>query len=177
MTLVIRTSSDAASLVPLVRRELWAIDRDVPISNVKTMEQMVADSTTEPRFRTLLVAAFAALAVLLSIVGVAGVVAYAVSRRTHEIGIRVALGATQRQVVTMMVARGFGPTMIGVVGGVTGALAMTRLLSGLLFGVATTDVGVFVGATATISLAALVATCVPVRRATTIDPMIALRNE
>ena len=177
MTLVIRTSADAASLMPLVQRELWSIDRDVPISSVKTMDRMVADSTMEPRLRTLLVSAFAALAVLLSIVGVAGVIAYAVSRRTHEIGIRVALGATRRQVVTMMVARGLVPTMIGVAIGVAGALAVTRVLSGLLFGVTVTDASIFAEATAVLTLAALIATYIPARRATTIDPMIALRAE
>lgn len=177
MTLVIRTSADAASLMPLVQRELWSIDRDVPISSVKTMDRMVADSTMEPRLRTLLVSAFAALAVLLSIVGVAGVIAYAVSRRTHEIGIRVALGATRRQVVTMMVARGLVPTMIGVAIGVAGALAVTRVLSGLLFGVTVTDASIFAEATAVLTLAALIATYIPARRATTIDPVIALRAE
>ena len=177
MTLVIRTSADAASLMPLVQRELWSIDRDVPISSVKTMDRMVADSTSEPRLRTLLVGAFAALAVLLSIVGVAGVIAYAVSCRTHEIGIRVALGATRRQVVTMMVARGLVPTMIDVAIGLAGALAVTRVLSRLLFGVTVTDASIFGGATAVLTLAALIATYIPARRATTIDPMIALRAE
>ncbi|HYM21817.1 MAG TPA: ABC transporter permease [Vicinamibacterales bacterium] len=177
MTIALRTSADAAALMPLVQRELWAIDRDIPITDVKTMEQVVADSTREPRLRTLLVGAFAALAVLLSVVGVFGVIAYAVTRRTHEIGVRVALGATRRQVVTMMVARGFVPAMIGVAGGIAGALAITRVLSGLLFGVATTDVSVFVGATAVLTSAALVATYLPARRATGIDPTIALRAE
>jgi putative ABC transport system permease protein len=177
MTLVIRTSAAAASLMPLVQRELWSIDRDVPISGVETMDRIVADSTTEPRFRTMLVGAFAALAVVLSIIGVAGVIAYAVSRRTREIGLRVALGATQRQVVTMMIARGFVPTMIGVGVGLAGALAVTRLLSGLLFGVATTDATVFAEASAILAVAALAATYVPARRATAIDPMIALRAD
>ena len=177
MTLVVRTPASPSSLLPSIQRELWSIDRDVPISEVKTMDALVAESTTEPRLRTMLVGAFAALAVLLSVVGVAGVIAYAVTRRTHEIGIRVALGATRRQVVGMMVARGFVPTLIGVAVGIGGALAITRVLSGLLFGVATTDASVFITATAILTFAALVATYVPARRATTIDPMIALRGD
>ena len=177
MTLVLRAPADASSVMPMIQRELWAIDRDVPISEVKTMDQMVAESTVEPRLRTLLVGAFAGLAVLLSVVGVAGVIAYAVNRRTQEIGIRVALGATSGQVVAMMLARGFIPTMVGVAAGLGGALAASRVLTGLLFGVAATDAGVFAGATALLTAAALVATYVPARRATTIDPMLALRAE
>ena len=141
------------------------------------MDRMVADSTTQPRMRTLLLGAFAALAVMLSVVGVAGVIAYAVNRRTREIGIRVALGATRSQVMTMMLARGFVPTVAGVVAGIAGALAVTRVLSGLLFGVAAIDAGVFAAATAVLTAASLLATYLPARRAMSIDPTVALRCE
>jgi len=177
MTIVIRTPVEAASLMPSIRRELAALDRDVPISSVKTMEQVVDDSTREPRFRTLLVGAFAAVAVLLSIVGVAGVIAYAVGRRTQEIGVRVALGATAGRVTSMMLAEGLRPTLVGAAIGLAGSFAVTRVLSGLLFGVASTDPFVFGAATTALIAAALAATLVPARRAATVDPMIALRAD
>jgi putative ABC transport system permease protein len=177
MNLVIRASTDPIALVPLIRRELAAIDRDVPISAVQTLDEVVAVSTTEPRFRTLLVGAFAALAVLLAVVGVAGVISYAVSRRTQEIGVRVALGASRHHVIALLLAQGMRPAAIGVGLGLLGALALTRLLAGLLLGVSTVDVPVFAAAAVTLTLAALAATYLPARRATGIDPMIALRAD
>jgi putative ABC transport system permease protein len=177
MNLVIRVSTDPLGLLPSIRRELAAIDRDIPISGVQTMDDVVALSTTEPRFRTLLVGAFAALAVLLAVVGVAGVISYAVGRRTQEIGVRVALGASRQQVVSLLLAQGMRPAAIGVALGLLGALALTRLLTGLLYGVSALDVPVFVAAAVALMLAALVATYVPARRATGIDPMIALRAD
>ena len=177
MTIVLRTPLDAASLMPAIRRELSAIDHDVPISEVRTMEQLIAVSTTEPRFRTTLVAAFATLALLLAIVGVAGVIAYTTGRRQQEIGVRVALGATSGRVTRMVLVEGLLPTLMGVAIGVAGALAMTRMLSGLLFGAAATDPIVFAGATVALVGAALLATLVPARRAAAVDPMIALRAD
>jgi putative ABC transport system permease protein len=177
MTLTIRTAVDAASLMPLIRRELSALDRDVPISSVATMEQMVAQSTSEHRFRTLLVGSFAALAVLLSIVGVAGVIAYMVGRRTREIGVRVALGATPSQVVSMLVRQGMSAAGLGVAIGLAGAFALTRVLAGLLFGVTPTDAGVFGAATILLTVAALAAIYVPARRALRVDPLVALRTD
>jgi putative ABC transport system permease protein len=177
MNLVIRASVDPAALVPMIRRELAALDRDVPISAVRTLDEVVAVSTTEPRFRTVLVGAFAALAVLLALVGVAGVISYTVSRRTQEIGVRVALGASRRQVIGLLLAQGMRPAGIGVGLGLLGALALTRLLAGLLYGVSALDVWVFATAAVTLILAALVATYLPARRATGIDPMVALRAD
>jgi putative ABC transport system permease protein len=161
----------------MIRRELSALDRDVPISAVQTMDDVVIVSTTEPRFRTLLVSAFAVLAVLLAVVGVAGVISYAVGRRTQEIGVRVALGASRRQVVSLLLALGMRPAAIGIALGLLGALALTRLLAGLLYGVSTVDVPVFSAAAVTLMLAALAATYLPARRATAIDPIVALRAD
>ena len=141
------------------------------------MERVVADSTTEPWFRTLLVGGFAALAIVLSVVGVAGVTAYAVSRRTREIGVRIALGATPGSVVVLMVSQGFTATAAGIAAEIAGVLALTRLLSQFLFGVTATDPAVFAGATAVVTVAALAATYVPARRAASIDPMLTLRAE
>jgi putative ABC transport system permease protein len=177
MTLVIRGAVNPADLTPMIRRELSAIDRDVPISNVRAMGAVVDESTTEPRFRTLLLGAFATLAVLLAVVGVSGVISYAVGRRTHEIGVRVALGATRWDVVSLLLRQGLLPTTFGLTLGIAGALVLTRVLASLLFGVSTTDFAVFAGATALLALAALGATYLPARRATGIDPMLALRAE
>jgi putative ABC transport system permease protein len=141
------------------------------------MGAVVDESTTEPRFRTLLLGAFATLAVLLAVVGVSGVISYAVGRRTHEIGVRVALGATRWDVVSLLLRQGLLPTTFGLTLGIAGALVLTRVLASLLFGVSTTDFTVFAGATALLALAALGATYLPARRATGIDPMLALRAE
>jgi putative ABC transport system permease protein len=177
MTLVIRASGDPTALVPMIRRELGKLDHDVPLSNVRTMEQVVSDSTTQPRFRMLLVSAFAGLALVLSIVGVAGVIAYIVRRRTHEIGVRVALGATPSHVVWLLMKQGMAPASIGLAVGLAGAAAATRALRGLLFGVTATDIGVFAAAAAALWSAAMIATYLPARRATVVDPTIALRAE
>jgi putative ABC transport system permease protein len=176
MTLVFRTPADADSLMPSVRRVLWSIDRDVPIADVRTMEKVVADSTNEPRFRTLLLTAFAALALVLSVVGVAGVIAYAVSRRRQEIGVRVALGATSGRVTSMMLLEGLWPAVAGILVGIAGSFALTRILAGLLFGVTATDLMVFTTATVTLLIAAIAATFIPARRAASVDPMVALRS-
>jgi putative ABC transport system permease protein len=177
MTLAIRAQVDPATLIPLVRRELSAIDRDVPIYGVATMDELIAQSTSAPRSRTWLVGTFAALAVLLSLVGVTSVVAYIVGRRTREIGVRVALGATPRQIVAMLVRHGMWPVGLGVLAGLVGASAVTRVLAGVLIGVTTTDAGVFASATLLLGLAALAATYVPARRALRLDPLAALRSE
>jgi ABC-type antimicrobial peptide transport system permease subunit len=178
MTLVIRAAvPDPMSLTQAVRYELAALDRDVPLSSIRTLEDVVNESTTEPRFRMVLVSTFAALAVVLSVIGVAGVIAYLVGKRTREIGVRVALGATRSQVLSLLIRQGMSPAAIGLALGFAGALGATRVLAGLLFGVASTDLSVFGAATLTLGCAALAATLVPARRATRIDPMIALRAE
>jgi putative ABC transport system permease protein len=177
MTLVIRSSVDASSLAPMIRRELSALDRDVPIANVRAMAAFLDESTSDARFRTLLIGAFATLAVLLAVVGVSGVISYAVSRRTHELGVRVALGATRRQILSLVLRQGMRPTAIGLAMGLCGAAALTRLIAGLLFAVSAMDFAVFAASTALLTVAALTATYLPARRATTVDPMLALRAE
>ncbi len=177
MTVVVRAAADPSVLMPAIRRELSAIDRDVPISDVHTMDAVVAASTSQPRLRTVLVGAFAALAMLLATIGVAGMTAYAVTRRTREIGVRVALGATRRTVVRMMLAQSLAATAGGAAAGLAASLLLTRLLSGLLFDVIPTDPGTYATATAVLIVAALAATFLPARRAARIDPMISLRAE
>jgi putative ABC transport system permease protein len=161
----------------MIRRELSALDRDVPIANVRAMTAFLDDSTSDARFRTLLVGAFAALAVLIAVVGVAGVISYAVSRRTHELGVRVARGATRGQILSLVLRQGMRPTAIGLAMGLCGAVALTRVIAGLLFAVSTMDLAVFAASTALLTVAALTATYVPAHRATTVDPMHALRAE
>src|SRR5581483_957977 len=157
MTLVLRTPLDADAVVPMVRGVLASIDRDIPISNVEAMQRVVSDSTADSRFRTLLLAAFAALAIVLALVGVSGVIAFSASRRTQEIGVRVALGATERRVTAMIVGQGLVPAALGAAAGLAGALALTRVLSGLLFGVSPSDPLVFGASAAALMTAALVA--------------------
>ncbi|HEX8119099.1 MAG TPA: FtsX-like permease family protein, partial [Pyrinomonadaceae bacterium] len=176
--LVVRTSSsDPLSLASSVRQEVAAVDRDQPVSAVRTMEEVVSGSVAEQRFRTLLLAAFAGIALLLAGVGIYGVIAYSVTHRTHEIGIRMALGAGRGRVLRMVVGQGMALALAGVGCGLLAALALTRVLSSLLFGVTATDAVTFAAVALLIVAVAFLACLVPARRATKVDPMIALRYE
>ena len=141
------------------------------------MDQVVADATAQPRFEMLLLGMFAAVALLLAAVGIYGVMNYAVSRRTREIGIRISLGASRAEVLRMVVRQGMAQALAGAVAGVVGALLLSRLLTGMLYGVRPTDPLTFGGVAAILGFVALLATYVPARRATRIDPMLALRYE
>jgi putative ABC transport system permease protein len=177
ITLVMRTRGNPADLSSIVKQTVWSIDRNLPISEVLTMDQAVADATAQPRFLALLLAIFAAVALLLAAVGIYGVMSYAISRRTHEIGIRVSLGATRADVLRMVLRQGMAQALAGSAAGVGGALFLSRLMSRLLYGVKPDDPLTFGTVGAVLGLAALLAICVPARRATRIDPMVALRQE
>ena len=178
MTLVVRAQSgDPTALAPAIRRELAAIDKDQPIHSFKPLEETVAGWVTPQRFTTTLLAGFAALAALLAAVGIYGVMAYTVTQRTHEIGIRVALGARGRDVLRLVVGRGLLLTLAGVGLGLAASLALTRLLKSLLFGVSETDPLTFALVALFMTAVALVACLVPARRAARVDPMEALRYE
>jgi putative ABC transport system permease protein len=177
MTLVVRTAGDPAGIVPAVRAEILGIDKELAVFNVKTMEEWVSESILLRRFSMLLLGAFAALALLLASVGIYGVIAYTVNQRTHEIGVRMALGAQPADILRMVVRQGMGLTLVGVILGVLGALALTRIMSGLLFEVSPTDPAIFTSISLLLAAVALVACLVPARRATRVDPMIALRYE
>jgi putative ABC transport system permease protein len=175
MAFVVRTRSDPASVVPSIRAEVARLDPAQPISGVSTMEEHIARALSRPRFMSTLVGAFGVLALALSVVGIYGVVAYSVTQRTREIAIRMALGARAADVMAMILSRTLLLAAVGVAGGLAAAVALTRVLTGLLFGVAVTDVATFAAASATLGVVALVAGVVPALRATRIEGSTALR--
>jgi putative ABC transport system permease protein len=174
---VIRTQGDPAGIAAAVRKEVLAIDPDQPVADVRTMEQWLATSVAAPRYRTTLLALFALLAMVLACTGIYGVLSYSVSQRTHEIGVRMALGARQLDVLKLVVRQGMGLVMIGVAVGLAGAVALTRVMSTLLFGVGAKDPVTFAVVAALLSLVAFVACYIPARRAARVDPLVALRYE
>ena len=177
MTLVIRTDGDPALIAPAVQREIRFLDPNQPVSDVRTMNQVMADWVSRSRFNTLLLGLFAALATLLSAVGIFGVMNYSVALRTREIGLRLAVGAQPRQVLLLILGQGFWLTIIGIALGLVAAFALTRLLSGLLFGVAAADLMTFTTISALLIVVSLLACYLPARRAMRIDPLSALRYE
>ncbi|HEX5759970.1 MAG TPA: ABC transporter permease [Thermoanaerobaculia bacterium] len=177
MKLFLRTAADPLALAGAVREAIWGFDRDLPISDVAALPQVVAEDVARPRFLTILLGLFGALALTLAAVGLYGVVAYGVGQRTHEIGIRMALGARRGQVLAGVVAQGMSWTLLGLALGLAGAFAASRLLAGLLFGVAPTDALTFAGVAVVLAAAALLASWLPARRAASIDPLTALRSE
>ena len=177
ITFVLRTGSEPLSLVAAARRAVQAVDPNVPVFDVATMEQLVYRSASEPRFNAALLGIFAALALVLAAVGIYGVMSYAVQLRTHEIGLRMALGAQASDVLQQVVRRGMLLAAGGIAAGMAGAWVMTRFLSNLLFGVRPTDPVTFALVPLILAAVALVACLVPARRATKVDPMVALKYE
>jgi putative ABC transport system permease protein len=177
MNVVIRTQGEPTSLTAAVRKEVQAIDPDQPIAAVQTMEQWLDTSTAGPRYRTTLLALFALVALVLASTGIYGVMSYSVTQRTHEIGVRMALGARRLDVLRLVVRQGMTLVVIGVVLGLLGAFALTRVMSTLLFGVTAKDPITFVAVAALLTLVALLACYLPARRATKVDPLVALRYE
>jgi putative ABC transport system permease protein len=153
------------------------VDGDQPVYNIKTMENVFSQSVAEPQVITSLLATFAAVALILAAIGVYSVISYSVAQRTHEIGVRMALGAQQRHVLRMIVGQGLKLVLVGVAIGVTTAFAVTRVISNLLFGLTATDPTVFVVVPLLLVVIATLASYFPARRALKVDPMIALRNE
>jgi putative ABC transport system permease protein len=177
MTLVIRTEGEPSAIAPAVQREIRALDPNQPVSDVRTMNQVMSEWVARSRFNTLLLGLFAALATLLSAVGIFGVMNYSVALRTREIGLRLAVGAQPQQVLLLILRQGFVLTIAGVLFGLVAAFALTRLLSGLLFGVGAVDATTFTSISLLLVIVSLLACYLPARRAMRIDPLQALRYE
>jgi ABC-type antimicrobial peptide transport system permease subunit len=185
LTLVVRAKcaggatcdAAAAALAPPVVAAVRSIDRNLPISAVQTMDAVVGDATAESRFYLVLLAAFAGIAIVLASVGIFGVMSYAVARRTHEIGIRVALGAEPRDVVRMIVGQGTLIALSGAAVGLGASLLLTRLMAGILYGVAPRDPATFGWVSGLLIAIAALASYLPARRAAMVDPLMALRSD
>lgn len=177
MTTVLRTAQDPRALMGIVRKEVAALDADLPVYNDKTLEDYLALSVAQPRFNTMLLTFFAGVALLLTAIGLYGVMSYTVSQHTREIGIRLALGAQKRDVLTFVVGQGMLLTLLGIGIGIGAAFALTRLLREFLFGVSAADPLTFGVVAILLAVIALLACYIPARRATRVDPMIALRYE
>jgi putative ABC transport system permease protein len=177
MTVVVRASSDPMGLANALRAEVRALDKDLPVSKVRTMETVRGDSIAQPRFRALLIVLFGVVALALATIGIYGVMAYSVARRTHEIGLRMALGAQTTDVLKLVLRQGIRLAVTGLLLGLAGAFALTRLISGLLYGVSASDPLTFAIVPALLFAVALLACWIPARRATRVHPMEALRYE
>jgi ABC-type antimicrobial peptide transport system permease subunit len=174
---VIRTAADSRAALASIRGALSGLDRDLPVARLYTIDDLMTLSVAAPRFRTTLVTIFAIVGLALAVLGIYGVMAYTVSERTRELGVRVALGATTRDVMRMVLTEAFALAAVGVVLGAAGALAATRLMAALLFGVTPTDPATFASIAALLMVSALAGSYLPARRATRVDPIATLRSE
>jgi putative ABC transport system permease protein len=177
MNLVVRSETDAAALAGAVKGRVWQVDGLIPVTRAQTMVEVMGESVEARRFNMLLLGVFSAVAMLLAAVGIYGVMSYTVAQRTREIGVRIALGARSRDVIRMVVGRGMLLTSIGAAAGLALSLALTRLMSGMLFGVGANDPLTFAIVSLLLAGVALLACYIPARRAARVDPMVALRTE
>jgi putative ABC transport system permease protein len=174
---VVRSSSEVSSVAAAIRQTVRSIDKDLPVTDVESFPKAVAGSVAQERFRTLLMSSFSGIALILAAVGIFGVISYSTSQRTHEIGIRIALGAQQHNVLRMILGQGTKLALLGVAAGAVAALLLTHFMASLLYGVSAIDPLTF-GAVCIILLGVAVSACyIPARRAMRVDPMIALRHE
>jgi putative ABC transport system permease protein len=175
--MIVRTSANPMVMVPAIERVVRFVDRDAVIKHIATVDQIIADSAADPKFQTVLLASFGVLGLLLAVIGVYGVVSYSTVQRTHEIGVRMALGAHGADILRMVLREGMLLAGMGITAGIGGALALTRFLRSLLFEITPADPLTFIGASLILTAVALLACCIPARRATKVDPMVALRYE
>ena len=177
MRIAVRTKGDPAAVTASARRAVQSIDPDLPLANVATLTRLVDESLAQPRFAMLVLAAFGAIALLLACIGMYGVMSYAVAQRTQEIGIRMALGADRRNVFAVVIGQGARLAGLGIAIGFVAALATTRILASFLFGIGATDPLTFLEVSVVLAATAFVACYLPARRATRVDPLIALKTE
>jgi putative ABC transport system permease protein len=177
LTLVVRTATDPHTLTGAIRGEVSSMDKDQPVYNVKTMQEVLSESVAQRLFNMFLISIFAVVALILAAVGIYGVIAYSVAQRTHEIGIRMALGAQPKDVFKLVVGQGMMQALIGIVIGLAAAFALTRVMSSLLYGISPLDPATFGGLTILLTVVALLACYIPTRKAVRINPIIALRDE
>jgi putative ABC transport system permease protein len=177
LTLALRAGGDPQSLIQDVRREVISMDKALPLTSVRTMEERMGDSVAGRRFNTLLISLFAAVALILAVVGLYGVISYSVAECTRDIGVRMALGAQTRDVLRLVIGQGMTLTLAGVGIGLLASFGLTRLMKDMLFEVGPTDPLTFVAIAVLLTAAALMACYIPARRATKVDPMVALRIE
>jgi len=177
MTYLARAPRDPAATAAALRAQVRALDPELPVERVELLDDMLSGSLAPPRFRTAALLTFALLALLVALVGIYGVTAYEVTRRTAEIGIRRALGAQTSAVLRLVVGRSLGLVLAGLGAGIVGALAATRVLEGFLFGVTPVDLTTFLVVSLALTAAATLASAGPARRATRVDPAVALRND
>jgi len=175
--IVIKTAGDPASLINAVRAEIRAVDADIPLLRVITLEQRMSEAVSEPRFQTTLLAVFSGIALLLSAIGIYAVISYSITLRTHEIGVRMSLGANRSDVLRMVVREGMMLAIVGALTGLAGALVLTRFMAGVLFEISPRDPLTFAAVSGIMLGIAFLACFIPARRATRVDPMIALRYE
>ena len=177
ITLVLRSADDPGDLAAAVKQTVWSFDRNLPISEVSTMERVVANANAQPRFEMFLLGVFASIALVLAAVGIYGVINYSVSRRKREIGIRMSLGATRTSVIRMVMRQGIVQALTGTAAGIAGALLLSKLMAKMLYGVQPTDLPTFAAVSVVLIAAALLASWIPARKAARIEPTEALRGE
>ncbi|HEX4494393.1 MAG TPA: ABC transporter permease [Thermoanaerobaculia bacterium] len=177
MDVVVRTDAAPESLVPAIRKQIKALDPDLPMANVKTMEQWLTTSAAQPRLTSILLSTFAGVALLIAAIGIYAVLAYSVSQRTREIGVRMAMGATPRHVLGLIVSEGMRVVLLGLVIGLAGGLALGRTVQSLVYGVGVSDPKIYFVVAASLTAVALAACVIPARRAAAVDPMVALRDQ
>ncbi|HEY6329227.1 MAG TPA: FtsX-like permease family protein, partial [Blastocatellia bacterium] len=177
MTFTVKSDSDLGSRTSELRAAIASVDKALPVYDIKPMRQIVSDKVADPRFYTLILAVLSFIALILAAAGVYGVVSYSVGQRIHEIGIRTALGARHAEVVRMFVSSAFFVALVGVGAGLAGAYGLTRFIQAFLYQTSPTDTATFAGVSSLLIAVALVASYIPARRATRVDPVVALRHE
>jgi predicted permease len=177
MWLMVRTAGDPMAVAGALRREIAAVDKDLPVANLQPLTDLATDAAAQPRLTMLIFALFAAAALTLAVVGVYGVVAYGVTQRTREIGVRLALGARPRQIVGGVVRRGVAMAGVGIAGGLAAAWALSRFVRGILYGIEATDPATYAAVALLLAAAAAAASLLPARAASRLDPVLALRSE